>query len=182
MPTIFTHAALPLAAGLGLGKRVISHRLLVAGIVASMLPDFDVIGFGLGVEYGSQFGHRGFTHSLFFAFVIALAGTCAYRTLQSTATWTFLFLFVSMASHGVLDSFTNGGQGIAFLWPFTSERFFSPFRVIEVSPIGLSRFLSPRGVAVLESEAVWVWLPCIVFCALIWAYRRRQANPVTDSP
>jgi inner membrane protein len=182
MPTILTHAAIPLAAGLGLGKRVISHRLLVAGVVASMLPDFDVIGLGLGVEYGSQFGHRGFTHSLFFAFVIALAGACAYQTLQSTAKRAFLFLFAATASHGILDSFTNGGQGIAFLWPFSSERFFSPFRVIEVSPIGLSRFLSPRGVAVLESEAVWVWLPCIALCALLWAWRRRQTNPATDSP
>jgi len=30
--------------------------------------------------------------------------------------------------HGLLDMITNGGKGVAFLWPFTSERFFFPAR------------------------------------------------------
>lgn len=37
-----------------------------------MLPDADVLSFNFGVAYGNVFGHRGFTHSLVFAFVVPL--------------------------------------------------------------------------------------------------------------
>jgi len=33
-------------------------------------------------------------------------------------------------------------------------------QVIQVAPIGTSRFLSPRGVSVLISEILRVWIPC----------------------
>ena len=67
MPTVITHAAVPLCLGLGLGTNVIPPRLLFAGIVLAMLPDADVLAFKFGVAYGNIFGHRGFTHSLLFA-------------------------------------------------------------------------------------------------------------------
>ncbi len=63
MPTIVTHAAVPLCLGLGLGSRIIPPRLLLAGVAIAMLPDADVLAFKLGVAYGHVFGHRGFTHS-----------------------------------------------------------------------------------------------------------------------
>jgi inner membrane protein len=37
-----------------------------------MLPDADVLAFKPGVAYGNIFGHRGFTHSLLFAFVVPI--------------------------------------------------------------------------------------------------------------
>lgn len=72
MPTVITHAAVPLCIGLGLGSKVIPPRLLFAGIILAMLPDADVLSFKFGVAYGNVFGHRGFTHSLVFAFVVPL--------------------------------------------------------------------------------------------------------------
>jgi inner membrane protein len=162
MPTVLTHPALPLAVGLGLGRRIISGRLLAAGVAASILPDLDVLAFPLGAPYGSAFGHRGFTHSLTFALAAALVGGCCHRALRTGFARAFLFILASAASHGILDAFTNGGLGIAFLWPFSSDRYFAPYQVIEVSPIGISRFLTSRGLSVLGSELVWVWGPCAV--------------------
>ena len=176
MPTILTHMAVPLAIGLGLGDRAIPRRLLIAGICGSMLPDLDVLGFRFGIAYGSEFGHRGFSHSLLFALAVALTGSVFYRFFHSSAMRVLSFLFVATASHGILDAFTNGGHGIEFLWPFSSERFFAPFQVIQVSPIGLSRFLSERGLAVLRSEAIWVWLPCLALGAMLWGARRVRKN------
>jgi len=49
MPTIVTHAAVPLCLGLGLGSRIIPPRLLLAGVAIAMLPDVDVLAFKLGV-------------------------------------------------------------------------------------------------------------------------------------
>lgn len=53
MPTIVTHAAVPLCLGLGLGNKVIPRGLLVAGIALAMLPDADVLAFKFGVAYGN---------------------------------------------------------------------------------------------------------------------------------
>ncbi len=163
MPTVFSHPAVPLALGGGLGRDVVPRRLLLAGVVASVLPDLDVLTFRLGVPYTADLGHRGFSHSLLFAALVALAGGLVHRALGSGFARACVFLFVATASHSALDACTNGGLGIALLWPWSGSRYFAPeaLRVIEVSPIGLSRFLSSRGLSVLESELRWIWLPAL---------------------
>jgi inner membrane protein len=90
--------------------------------------------------------------------------------------WTYLFL--AAASHGILDAMTDGGLGIALLAPFDDTRYFFPFRPIEVSPINIRRFLSGRGLAVLASELLWVWLPSAALAgtALAWHGRRSPAE------
>src|SRR5437764_13581746 len=112
MATVLTHPAVPLGLGMALGSKWISSPLLLAAVAGSVLPDLDAVGFWFGVPYGSLFGHRGFTHSLFFAAVTgAIAGIFSGRLLADR--WTaFLFVFISTASHGVLDALTNGGMGI----------------------------------------------------------------------
>ncbi|MFL6624490.1 MAG: metal-dependent hydrolase [Sulfurifustaceae bacterium] len=175
MPTILTHAAIPLAAGIGLGRRAVPKPLLLAGVIVSMLPDADVVGFALGVPWGSAYAHRGFTHSIAFAAAVALAVACFFRTRMPLRR-AIAFLFVAMASHGILDAFTNGGSGIALLWPWTDERFAAPVRVIEVSPIGIAPFFSARGLSVLASELWWVWLPCVVIATLLALIRSRYTR------
>lgn len=172
MPTIFTHAVVPLMLGSGLGTRVVPPRVVIAGMAAAIVPDLDVIAFHFGVPYGSEFGHRGFSHSLAFAALTAILGVIFYRGLKATAMQAFWFIFLACASHGVLDAFTDGGSGIAFLWPFTTERYFAPVTPIEVSPIGLQRFLSARGASVFASELLWVWLPCGALMVALLAVRR----------
>ena len=167
MPTILSHPAVPFAIGLSLGNKAIPSRLLMVGIALSVLPDLDVLAFRFGISYASDIGHRGFSHSLAFAMVAALLGASCFRRRFAMAFW---FLFAAAASHGLFDAFTNGGLGIAFLWPFSTERFFAPIQVIEVSPLSIQRFLSPRGATVLMSEIIWVWLPCTIigiFMAII---------------
>ena len=171
MPTVFTHPALSLAIGLGLGKDVIPTPMLINGVAASALPDLDVLAFRYGIPYASNFGHRGFSHSLLFAVVLALSGACAFRYFQTSFGRAFLFLSVATVSHGILDAFTNGGLGIAFLWPWSTERFFAPAQVIQVSPISIARFFSARGVTVLISEIIWVWIPCVMIGVGLYALK-----------
>jgi inner membrane protein len=167
MPTVLTHAAVPLAVGLGLGPSVISRRLLVAGVVASMLPDLDTLGFRLGVPYGSPFGHRGFAHSLAVACGFALVALAAHGWLRASRWTAFWFVLLAMASHGLLDTLTTGGRGVALLWPFSDARYFAPWRVIRVSPIGVGRFMHGQVWQVMRSELLWVWVPMlVVFCVL----------------
>ncbi len=71
MPSIITHAAVPLALWCAADRGRIPPRLLAAGVVAAMLPDADVLAFALHIPYADAFGHRGASHSLLFAFVLA---------------------------------------------------------------------------------------------------------------
>lgn len=177
MPTVLTHAAVPLALAVGLGQRVVPAPLLIAGVAAAMLPDADVLAFRLGIAYAHDLGHRGASHSLAFAAALAALAWAVAPWLFSPRRWAAaLFVGVSAASHGLLDMLTNGGLGVALWWPWSSDRLFAPWRVIEVSPLSLRRILGPRGLAVLASELLWVWLPLMsVALAAWWARRWRRA-------
>ncbi len=132
----------------------------------SVLPDLDVIAFGLGISYRSIWGHRGFTHSLLFAVLAGcLIAWLAFRREELAAmkrSRVSLAIMFSLAtvSHLVLDSLTDGGLGVAIFAPFDNTRYFAPWRPIEVSPIGTD-FFSARGLVVLASEMIWVWLPAL---------------------
>ena len=120
MPTVITHAAVPLCIGLGLGSKAIPPRLLFAGIILAMLPDADVLSFKFGVAYGNVFGHRGFTHSLVFAFVVPLLCVLiGRRWFRAGLIRCWLFLTVSLLSHSLLDSVTTGGKWVGWLWPWS---------------------------------------------------------------
>jgi inner membrane protein len=181
MATFLTHPLIPLALAAGLGRAQVTKRLLAAGMLASVLPDADVLAFSYRIPYDHAFGHRGFTHSFFFAALIGMLGLLAARAFGVGRAPAFVFLFVSTASHGLLDALTNGGLGIAFLAPFDNTRYFLPWQVIEVSPITASRFLSARGWAVLQSELLWVWLPAAALGMLLLALRARRRRPTSDS-
>ena len=181
MPTIFTHPAVPLALGLTPTRQTISLRLLLAGVICSVVPDVDVVAFQLDIPYGHASGHRGFTHSIVFAVLLALLAVAAHRALKTRVTIAFVFIFICTLSHGVLDAMTTGGLGIAFLWPF-EQRYFLPWRFIQVSPIGFS-FFSSWGLAVLKTELLWVWLPALVIATCGFFGRRiyARAKPLTQS-
>ena len=177
MPTIFSHAVFSSALGAAYAARPMPARFWIWAALCSVLPDLDVIGLWFGIPYRSTWGHRGITHSLLFA---VLAG-CAI------AWWTFdnealanlnrgrvslaIFFILAMASHSILDSLTNGGLGVAVFAPFDNTRYFAPWRPIRVSPIGAD-FFSMRGLLVLGSELIWVWLPALVLVLSAKLYRR----------
>jgi inner membrane protein len=144
------------------------RHLWLAGAALAVVPDADVAGYFLGVPYDSPLGHRGLTHSAFFAAVAAAAALAVVRGSRRgpRAGPLFTYLFLATLSHGVLDAMTSGGGGVAFFAPFWNERYFLPWRPILVSPLGVRAFFTPRGVAVLRNEAVWVGLPSLLVAAM----------------
>ena len=177
MPTILTHAIVPLTIAGAAGPSRISPKLALAGAVLAMLPDADVIGFKFGVEYADTWGHRGATHAICFAVLVAGAISLVWKEARSLAA--FLFLAFAMASHGLLDTLTDGGLGAALWWPFDDSRIFAPVTPIRVSPIG-ANFFSSRGVQTLLSEIVWVWLPAAALAVLVLALRRARRAQQQD--
>lgn len=175
MPTIFTHAVVPLAVGIACGTRRVPPRLIAAGMIAAMLPDADVIAFKLGIAYADDFGHRGASHSFFFAAVVGAIGAFMHRFFGARPWVVAAWLSACAASHPLLDALTNGGLGVALWWPWSDARVFAPWRPIAVSPIGAG-FFSARGVAVIASELAWVWLPCAMVAMAGLALRRAVSS------
>lgn len=175
MPSIFSHAAAALALNKASAAKRMPQRFWVLTALCAMLPDADVLSFALGAERGSMFSHRGITHSLAFALMLALLIVwLAFRKTKSfSREWWLLTLcfFVATASHGLLDMLTNGGSGVALFAPFDATRYRFPWAPIEVSPIGM-RFFSPRGLETFKSEFVWVWIPALALVALAWGFRK----------
>ena len=162
MPTVFSHPAIPLAVRVATGGAVTSRRLLATAAIGSVVPDLDAIGFLAGVPYGSLWGHRGLTHSLAFAVVLALLALPFASRLGATRGWTFALVFLATASHGVLDALTDAGLGVAFFAPFSDRRYFFPWRPLATSPIGLTEVFSPSEWHVFGWELAIVWVPSLL--------------------
>ncbi len=178
MASIPTHMLVGASIGLWFAKSPRVGRTLFIGACCAAIPDLDAVGLWLGVPYESALGHRGFSHSLVFAGLLAtlIAGTVGRHGLGGTSVksaWAYAAL--ATASHGLLDSLTNGGLGVGFLLPFDASRYFMPWQPIEVSPLGIRPFFTARGVAIVISELKWVWLPAGLLAAA--ARRHRQVSP-----
>jgi inner membrane protein len=135
--------------------------LFWAGFCA-FAPDLDVIGFHFGVPYQSEWGHRGFTHSICFGLVFGLV--IAWLVGRNAADFKKIavLMVLSTISHPLLDMLTNGGRGCALWWPFRQDRIFFPFRPIQVSPLGIADFFTGWGAEALFSELLWVGIPCLM--------------------
>lgn len=166
MASAFGHAALAATLGSFRKPSARSRKFWSWMIVFSIIPDADIIAFRLDIPYEHMLGHRGFTHSIFFAVMCGFL-VCLFlfkEQRRSSIEWwkTFFALSFCMLSHGILDALTTGGKGVGFLIPFSSERFFFPVHPIKVSPISPSQFFSVRGLAILSSEAIWIGGACAV--------------------
>ena len=185
MASAFSHALVAIAIGRGSPNFFLTWPVLITGMACSILPDLDVIGFHLGIQYGDLWGHRGLTHSLFFAGLLSAALVALWDRRQPSVNKTALFcyFFLCTASHGVLDAMTNGGLGVAFFSPIDTTRYFFPIRPVAVSPIGIGEFFTEYGLHVLASEALWIWLPTLVAFLMFRVFIRLQVrNPALEPP
>jgi len=136
----------------------------------SLFPDIDVVGFLRGVPYGAPWGHRGATHSLAFAMAGGVLVGLGARLFKKPMLRTMGLATLVLASHGLLDTMTDGGLGAALLWPFSLTRYFAPWRPIPVAPIGPA-FFSPDGAMIALTEVV-LFLPLWL---LAFRFRVRSA-------
>jgi len=85
-----------------------------------------------------------------------LAAAVAARLGRRTVAWLALMWAVSAVTHPLLDMLTDGGSGVMVLFPFSTGRYFFPWRPIRVSPLTIARFFDRAG------PILWSELP---FCA-----------------
>lgn len=188
MPTVVTHAIA--AAALGAGLRRVPRGFWLLTAVCAILPDADVVTYDLGLEYGHMLGHRGVSHSL----VCAVLTGAVMALVLGRGDWRpargrlFVHFTLATASHGLLDALVDEGLGVAFFAPFSGERYFFPWRPLEVAPIGGHGFFTTapmegglRWLTVLWSEFLWVWLPALLVGWVAWRLSSHiQSTPSTD--
>lgn len=175
MPSAFSHAVASIALGRAYTTRPLPVRFWVLSSVCAVAPDIDVLANRFGFDHTTMLGHRGLTHSLFFAVALsALVVLLFFRKPVNgmmSRLALFGFFFAATASHAVLDAMVDGTLGVAFLAPFSATRFFLPWRPIVSSPIGLA-FFSSAGAATIVNEFVWVWIPSLIVILAPWLRNR----------
>ena len=165
-----------LAVGMLVGRVYAGHapgqrRMAVAaGGALALLPDADVFGVALGLADQGFWGHRGYSHTLAFAGLVALAAFALLRRRVPDPGFAAVLAFVAVASHCVLDAMTYDSRGIAFFWPMVEQRVSLPLQIIPPAPHGLA-YLSWRGVEATAVELVYF------FPIIAAALARRSFQP-----
>ena len=167
MASAFGHAASIIGFKQLFPNKTFGKKTLLIGIVSAILPDVDVLAYKFGITAPDILAHRGLTHSILFAAIWSVIILFIFHRKEKRHYFLLMvFYFLCTASHGLLDAMTNGGDGITFLLPFTTERYFLPWRNIQVSPIGLEDFFSEWGLEVLVSEFKYIGIPSLLFFGL----------------
>ncbi|WP_299440675.1 metal-dependent hydrolase [uncultured Aquimarina sp.] len=183
MASLFGHALTAYALGKSFSKEITSSKFWILGITCAILPDADVISFAFGIPYESFWGHRGFSHSLVFALLLGIFITMLFynkKLISKTGVLLILYFTLCTASHGILDAMTSGGLGIAFFSPFDNTRYFFPWRPIQVSPIGASKFFSIWGIKVLLSELIWIGIPSSIYILATRYVKKRNNQSIKE--
>jgi inner membrane protein len=171
MPLPLTHALIPVAGALAPRNRAVPWRLVITAAIASALPDIDSFSPWIwGTPNPSlplpAWWHRGATHSLFVGIVVGLLASLFRKQLKVGGIVAGVVVGGAMASHGLLDMFTDQGVPVAYLWPVSSERLFADWRPIHSSAIAPPHILAeilPR----LWSETIQLILPMFALALLI---------------
>ncbi|MCB9230251.1 MAG: metal-dependent hydrolase [Bacteroidia bacterium] len=186
MASVFSHAVAGIALGKVLEGKASNLKFWLLGVFCTIFPDADVIFFQFGVKYEDFWGHRGFMHSMVFALLMALLlKFIFYPRVKWNSRYGLmlgLYFFLCMTSHGLLDMLTTGGKGVAILAPFDNTRYFFPWRVIRVSPIGIKNFFGEWGLTVLKSEFIWVWIPSALIYGIAWLRRNSRKKLDKTAP
>ena len=165
MASAFGHALSAYGISKVFPKWKMTRKVVLIGIVSSVMPDIDVAAYFFGITSLDWLGHRGLTHSILFATLWSAGLLLVFHRNDKQAGAPFLYYPITTISHGVLDAMTTGGNGVGFFIPLTNDRWFLPWRVIEVSPIGANHFFSEWGLKVLSNEAIYIGLPALLLVA-----------------
>src|SRR5271168_665465 len=95
MPSAFSHAIASVALGKASFIKKTGTKFWLLAIFCSTIPDADAIGFNMGVPYDSMWGHRGITHSFFFAALLSFVVTYFFYRNEKlfSRRWAMYFIF-----------------------------------------------------------------------------------------
>ena len=121
----FTHIALGACIGEAYFEKGFGKKAMVWGALAQSIPDIDFVSSFWMTTPESLLAHRGFTHSILFALLIAplfaLIAEKIHRPHNISFKKWLLFFATEVFVHLFIDAFNN--YGIGWLEPFSHARF-----------------------------------------------------------
>ena len=120
-----THIALGACIGEAFFEKGFGKKAMLWGALAQSIPDIDFIASFWLNPAEDLLAHRGFTHSLLFAVLIApvfaLAADKIHRPHNISFRKWLLFFYAEVILHLFLDGFNN--YGVGWFEPFSHQRF-----------------------------------------------------------
>jgi inner membrane protein len=149
MATFITHPLFGAGAAYVVGQSSKGVRkFIVLSALCQWLPDIDVVSYLFAINEQHALGHRGLTHSLVFAGLVALGILWyGYRDLRiaSPGWWTmYTWFFVMTALHSVFDAMVASSLGVAFFWPLDTTRYQLPWQPFVDVPVEAAYLWSGR--------------------------------------
>ncbi len=151
------------------GNAEASPLFWLGAIVASNLPDIDLIGLLLGLPF--QRAHRQSTHSLLVLAALLLAVWLLHAVIQGPISLVYFLAWgVALLAHPLLDVVTTGptdaaaGFGIPLFWPLSSRRWALRRPLFRSAPIRAYRSIKTLSAAILP-ELIW----CAAFSLILLA-------------
>jgi len=181
LPSIFSHALAGYTIGSALDPGGPTRRTRVLAVICAVAPDLDWFTEFLDPQDRFGLSHRGILHSLLSACIITGLAMLLGNRPQLRQLRPWVCLGAATFSHSVMDAFTFGGTGVAFLEPFSKARFVSAWQPIFVSPIPLSDSLAEWLLFSLGTELIFIGLPALLVLLALRRLRRGGGAPV-ESP
>lgn len=124
----------------------LTRRFILLSTFCQWIPDINTLSYLLPIAETHSLGHRGLTHSVLFAFVLAFAIVRLLYRQFTPSHWAYwglhLWFFLLTLSRGLLDALVDSHLGAAFLWPFDTQRYLFTWRPLLDVPIDISMLTS----------------------------------------
>ncbi len=175
MPSFFGHAAAGIALGAAFTDERTPRRTWILGALCATAPDLDWFTAFLRVHPGNFLAHRGITHSLLGAVLLALAVYVLGLKQEQRNPRIGAYLLLASLSHGMLDACTSGPVGVAFFYPFSTSRwgcYWQPFRD---APLPFWPGLRLPFLGALLGEALWIGGPGLLLAGGTRLFQRFSA-------
>ncbi|HXE58092.1 MAG TPA: metal-dependent hydrolase [Gemmatimonadales bacterium] len=173
------HVAIGMALGrLHLAGRTAPVRRQLVSLAAyaalALAPDLDFLAEPWVHDPAAPLAHRVATHSLFAALAAgAVIGAVAGRRGEPGIR-TAILSALAVALHGLVDTLSSQGLGVALLWPFSTERLWAPWRIVPGFP-AVEDILSPIVVPILAVEFL-LFLPFLIYALYPWLRAGREGG------
>jgi inner membrane protein len=135
---------------------------LLLGFVLANSPDFD---FAFSFFLGAHDFHRGFTHSLLFALIVA---SIIFTILKRNNRQNALAYSIAFLSHTILDYVCAKDGGVRLLMPFD----YTAYKLGQISFSELSRGFVLQEMLYFSLLEILVFVP--LFCAAIFLSRKMR--------
>ena len=178
MPSFFGHAVAGIALGAAFADEKTPARTWVLGTFCALAPDLDWFTAFLRLHPGNFLAHRGITHSLLAAVLLAATALWLGVRREERTRRIGVYLLLASLSHGLLDACTSGRIGVAFFYPFSTSRWGCYWQPFLDAPLPFWSGLRMPFLGALLSEMFWIGLPAFLLIAGIRVARRYSDWPV----